>query len=194
MSPEQINGLSVDARSDIFSTGVVLYQLFTYALPFEAESTAATLLKIIHDPPPPLDKFLKVYPKELESIILRALAKNRDDRYPTADEFALDLLQAHEQLKQEMINRHLREAEALLGKAELGRARDQLLQLLKLDQKHTQAIKILRQVQQRIEKEQGGEQARQLRAKAEECYSQGQFEAALRYLDQAVALDTFDPD
>jgi tetratricopeptide (TPR) repeat protein len=194
MSPEQINGISVDARSDIFSTGVVLYQLFTYSLPFEAESTAATLLKIIHDPPPPLEKFLATYPKELESIILRALAKNREDRYSSADEFALDLLQVHEQLKHETVNRHLREAEALLGKGELGQARDHLLQLLKLDQKHTQAIKLLRLVQQRIEKEQGGEQARQLRAKAEESYSQGQFEAALRYLDQAVALDTFNPE
>ena len=194
MSPEQINGVSVDARSDVFSTGVVLYQLFTYALPFDAESTAATMMKIIHDPPPALDKFLTTYPKELESIILRALAKNREDRYSSADEFALDLLQVHEQLKEEMVNHHLREAEALLGKVELGRAREHLLQLLKLDQKHTQGIKILRQVQQRIEKEQGGEQARQLRAKAEESYSQEQFDAALLYLDQAVALDRFNPE
>jgi serine/threonine protein kinase len=194
MSPEQINGLSVDARSDIFSTGVVLYQLFTYALPFEGESAAATLLKIIHDPPPPLGHFLSTYPKELESIILRALAKNREDRYPSADEFALDLVQVHEQLKQDMVERHLREAEALLEKLELNRARDHLLQLLKLDQKHTQAINILRQVQQRIEKEQSGEQARQLRTKAEESYAQGQFEAALHYLDQAVALDRFNPE
>jgi serine/threonine protein kinase len=194
MSPEQINGRSVDARTDIFSTGVVLYQLFTYALPFEGESTAATLLKIVHDPPPPLEKFLSVYPMELESIVLRALAKNREDRYPSADEFAMDLLQVHEQLKQEMVNRHLWEAEALLAKGDLTRARDHLLQLLKLDQKHTQAIKILRLVQQRIGKEQGGEQARQLRAKAEESHSKGQFEAALHYLDQAIALDALNPE
>lgn len=194
MSPEQINGLAVDARTDIFSTGVVLYQLFTYALPFQGENTAATLLKIIHEPPPPLEKFLTAYPKELESIILRALAKNREDRYPSADEFALDLVQVHEQLKQDMVGRHLREAEALVAKGDLGQARDHLLQLLKLEQKHTQAIKLLRLVQQRIEKEQGGERARQLRAKAEEAFSQSDFEAALHYLDQAVAVDAFNPE
>jgi hypothetical protein len=195
MSPEQINGrLPVDQRTDIFSTGVVLYQLFTYVLPFEAESTAATMFKIMHDPPPPLDKFLKVYPKELESIILRALAKDREDRYASADEFALDLLQVHEQLKDELVVRNLAEAEAFVRKGELSRARDQLLQLLKLDQKHTQAIRLLRQVQQRLEKEQGVEQARQLRAQAEESYAHGDFEAALLYLDRAIDVDTSNPE
>jgi serine/threonine protein kinase len=195
MSPEQINGRPpVDQRTDIFSTGVVLYQLFTYVLPFEGESTAATMFKIMHDPPPPLDRYLKVYPKELESIVLRALAKNREDRYPSADEFALDLLQVHEQLKDEVVARHLQEAEAFVRKGELNRARDQLLQLLKLDQKHTQAIRLLRQVQQKFEKEQGVEQARQLRAKAEESYEHADFEAALLYLDRAIAVDTSNPE
>src|SRR5438067_206766 len=58
MSPEQVNGRAVDKRTDIFSTAVVLYQLLTYTLPFDAETTAATLLKIVHDPPPPLGRFL----------------------------------------------------------------------------------------------------------------------------------------
>ena len=58
MSPEQVNGKPIDTRTDIFSTGVVLYQLLTYSLPFDGDSTAATLLKIIHDPPPPLQKYI----------------------------------------------------------------------------------------------------------------------------------------
>jgi serine/threonine-protein kinase len=193
MSPEQLQqkkGETIDARTDIYSTGVVLFQLFTYALPFEGESTVATAMKIVHEPPPPLSKFLSNYPRELESIIFRALAKNRDDRYPSADDFALDLLQIHEQLKQDSILLYLHEAEALVGKGDLNRAKEQLQQLLKLDQKHTTGVRLLRQVQQRLEKEHGAEQVRQLRARAEESCAHGEFEAALLYLDQAVALDT----
>jgi tetratricopeptide (TPR) repeat protein/predicted Ser/Thr protein kinase len=189
MSPEQINGQPVDAGTDIFSTGVVLYQLFTHALPFEGENTAATLLKIIHDPPLPLTKFLPVYPPELEGVVLRALAKNRVDRYSSADEFAMDLSHAQERLKEELVIRHLKEAEALLGKGDLNRAKDQLLQVVKIDQKHTRAVQLLRSVQQRIQKEHGAEQARELRSQAEDACSKREFSAALQFLDQAIGLD-----
>ena len=194
MSPEQIHGRSVDARTDIFSLGVVLYQLFTNSLPFEGDSSASTLLKIIHEPPPPMTQFLEGHPKELESIILRALAKNRDERYQTADELALDLLQVYEQLKQDLVNRHLQEAEEAWGKGNWKQARAWLQQLLKLDQKHTKAIRLMRELQQTIEKEEAGALARQLQANAEESFSRGDFDAALQYLDQAAANETMAPD
>jgi eukaryotic-like serine/threonine-protein kinase len=194
MSPEQIHGRAVDARTDIFSLGVVLYQLFTNSLPFEGDSSASTLLKIIHEPPPPMAEFLAGHPKELESIILRALAKNRDERYQTADELALDLLQVYEQLKQDLVTRHLREAEDAWGKGNWKQARAWLQQLLKLDQKHTTAIRLMRQVQQTIEKEEAGAMARQLKASAEESFSRGEFDAALQYLDQAAANETLAPE
>ena len=194
MSPEQIHGRSVDARTDIFSLGVVLYQLFTNSLPFEGDSSASTLLKIIHEPPPPMTEFLVGHPKELESIILRALAKNRDERYQTADELALDLLQVYEQLKQDLVNRHLREAEEAWEKRNWKQARAWLQQLLKLDQKHTKAIRLMRELQQTIEKEEAGALARQLQANAEESFARGDFDAALQYLDQAAANETMAPD
>src|SRR5216684_3935089 len=59
MSPEQINGKVVDRRSDVFSAGVMLFELLTYVLPFDAPDTASTLLKIINEPPPPLARFLE---------------------------------------------------------------------------------------------------------------------------------------
>ena len=88
MAPEQFSGKSVDARTDIFSAGVVLYQLFTNHLPFEGENTASTMMKIVHEPPVPLGVFLAAYPPEVEQILLRALAKNPNDRYSSADELA----------------------------------------------------------------------------------------------------------
>jgi serine/threonine protein kinase len=189
MSPEQINGKSVDARSDVFSTGVVLYQLCTNTLPFDGDTTAATLLKIVNDPPPPLRNFLTVYPPELEAIILHALAKNREQRFPSADDFALDLGQLHGQLKHDIITRRMQEASLLLERAELHSAKDQLLEVLKIDHQHTGATFLLRDVQQRIQKDEISEQVWRLRLEAQDAYEQEQFEAALNRLDAALRLD-----
>jgi eukaryotic-like serine/threonine-protein kinase len=189
MSAEQVNGKPVDARSDIFSTGIVLYQFLTYALPFDGESTASTLLKIIHEPPPSLSNYLTSYPPELETIVLRALAKNREERYSTAEDFALDLGQLQGQLKHDLISRHLSEASLLLEGSELYKAKEQLMQVLKIDRQHTQATQLLREVQQRIQREEIVEQVRQLRREAEEAYRQEQFETAVGHLDRALGLD-----
>src|ERR1700758_452110 len=190
MAPEQVNGKPVDARTDIFSTGVVLYQLLTYSHPFDGESTAATLLKIIHDAPPPLKNFTTEYPPELETIISKALAKDREERYHSAEDLALDLGQLQGQLKQEIVAKHLRQVSLLLEEADLYKAKDQLLLALKIDRQNTEANLLLREVLQRIQKQQIKEQVRQLRVQAEEAFNQQQFETALGHLERAVALDS----
>lgn len=194
MSPEQVNGKQIDARTDLFSTGVVLYQLFTNHLPFEGESTATTLLKIIYDPPPPLKNFLSSYPPELETILLRALAKDREERYHSAEELGLDLSQLQGQLKQELIAQHLKEVGVFLERSDLYKAKEYLLQVLKTDPQHTQATQLLREVQQRIKREEVTEQVRKLRQRAEEAVAREQFEIAQESLEQAINLDKNNPD
>jgi serine/threonine protein kinase len=83
MSPEQLNGQPVDARTDIFSLGIVFYVLLTGKLPFEGASTAETMLKILTEPPPRLSQFGDVNPPELQPIVDRALAKKKEGRYQT---------------------------------------------------------------------------------------------------------------
>lgn len=194
MSPEQVNGKALDARTDLFSTGVVLFQLLTNHLPFEGDSTANTFLKILYDPPPPLSNFLQNYPPELEVILLRALAKDPGERYHSAEEFALDLGHLQAQLKQELIGHHLKEVGVLLEKTDLYKARELLLQVLKTDSQHVQAAQLLREVQQRIKKEEIGEQVRKLRRRAEEAASHDQFDTAQECLEQALALDKNNSD
>jgi serine/threonine protein kinase len=99
MSPEQLRAEKLDNRIDIYAAGVVLFRLLTGALPFDAPDTAATLLKIINEPPPPLSAYLKEYPVELDGIVSRVLAKKREERYATAKDLALDLVQVQEHLK-----------------------------------------------------------------------------------------------
>ena len=86
MSPEQARGLPLDFRSDIYSTGVVLYELFTGALPFEGDSPLAVVLKHVQEKPPsPQAKNPKVDPK-VAAIILRCMQKDPADRYASVNE------------------------------------------------------------------------------------------------------------
>ena len=85
MAPEQGEGRPVDARCDIYALGVILYELCTHRVPFEAESPTALLLKHITEPPPPPRRFNAKLPPELEHVILRALAKQPAARYPSAE-------------------------------------------------------------------------------------------------------------
>jgi len=192
MAPEQVNGSPVDARTDIFSTGVVLYELFTYNHPFDGENMAATLMKIIHAAPPPLSNSVSDLPPELEPIIFKALAKNREERYHSADDLAIDLSQLQAHLKQQIIGKHLQEVTALLENAELLKAKDQLLLALRVDRQNTEANLLLREVQQRIQKTQIKDQVQELRRQAEEALARRQFEPALRCLERAAGLDTTD--
>ncbi|HEY3138356.1 MAG TPA: protein kinase, partial [Blastocatellia bacterium] len=98
MSPEQVRGETVDARSDIFSFGAVLYEMISGRQPFASESAAATASAILVREPPPLARYARELPLEFERIVSKALRKNREERYQNTKDLLLDL----KSLKQEL--------------------------------------------------------------------------------------------
>src|SRR5262249_1877595 len=92
MSPEQVRGSdTVDGRADIFSVGVVLYELLTGKKPFEAEQPTATIVKILNDDPTPIDTLAPQLPAQLVAAVHRALAKDPDERFATAGDLSKEL-------------------------------------------------------------------------------------------------------
>lgn len=94
MSPEQIQGLPVDARADIFAAGVILYQLLAGFRPFEAETDFGVIQNIVSKRHETVTSINPKLPFSIDAVIARALAKKREDRYPSASEFASDLKKA----------------------------------------------------------------------------------------------------
>ncbi len=100
LAPEQILGESFDGRSDIFSAGVLLYEILTGQYPFQG-AAGVIPREIVHAQPQPLRQWNAQIPEELEQIVFRALGKDPRERFQTAEEFAANLRRITEQMRRE---------------------------------------------------------------------------------------------
>ena len=96
MSPEQIDGTEINGRSDLFSLGIILYQLLTGEKPFVGDSIPTLLYNIVNKDPTPPSQIDSSIPPLFDDVITKALAKNPDKRYRRAKDFVEDLKRAHQ--------------------------------------------------------------------------------------------------
>lgn len=158
MSPEQLKGQRVDGRTDVYSTGVLAYELFTHRRAFEADNITAVMLKVLSEEPPPMETAWSAAFPEIERIVCRAVAKSPDDRYATAEDMrsalaaflassraAIAAAQAEVTIHSQ---RAVREAKTLLEKGQIAESQVVLQQALRADPEAKGARELLQQATQ----------------------------------------------
>ena len=122
MSPEQARAKDLDARTDLFSFGVVLYEMSTGTLPFHGGSTAEIFKAILDATPIPAVRFNPDVPADLQRILDKALEKDRTLRYQSATDLRTDLARLKRNSDSGRISKHLRNAPSRLGRLFLNSA------------------------------------------------------------------------
>ena len=192
-SPEQLNGKAdLDCRTDIFSAGVVLFQLLTGALPFQGQDTRSTQLKILNDPAPCVGKYLSDVPSDLQPIIEKAMAKRREDRYSSARELGFELTRLQQQLSRAGVDLHLQRASGHIEGRDLNAAKQALIDALRVDPGHSEAKQRLRKVQEALDLQERKQAALELRSQAEQAMTERRFEQARSLADKALQLQPND--
>ncbi len=189
MSPEQVQGQTVDARSDVFSLGVVLYELLTYQAPFPGDDVPSILYKIINEPPEALTKYIPQCPTLLEQIVQRALAKDREERYQSAEDMGFDLQRIADSLKRETIDVFLQQGERSLHQGDFTIAKESLQKVLEIDSSHQLAKSLLAQVRERIQSRQRAQKVEHNLGQAKEGLQAEQYEDALSLFEEVLRLD-----
>ena len=189
MSPEQVQGQAVDARSDVFSLGVVLYELLTARLPFPGEDVPEILSKILNDPPEPITKYIPQCPPQLQQIIERALAKDREERYQSAEEMALELRRIADGVRRKTLDVYMDQGKHSLDAGDFAVAKEAFQKVLEIDSTHELAQSLLAEVRERLQARQRAQRLESSIRLAKEALQAEQYDEAVGQLEEALRLE-----
>jgi serine/threonine-protein kinase len=190
MSPEQVRGERVDGRSDIFSLGVMFYELVSYQRPFPGNNFTAVMLAIISSEQKPLHEAAPDTPPELEGIVHKLLRKDVNDRYQALDEFLIDIDPLWKRLQHETVSDLVAQSQKLLEKKDLAKARELLRQAVLIDTSHKQAKTLLEKVNAELKRSMVAPQTEEHVRKAEALLKDGKFNEATAEAEAALKLDS----
>ena len=174
MAPEQASGTDVDARADLYSLGVVAYELCTGRVPFTSDSTPALIHDQVYTLPPAPSQVNSRVTSPIETILLRVLAKDREQRYQSGLEFAAALKAAIAQATGEHLTVLYQQAAMLQQQGDLDAAEAKLQELLAIQPGHAEAQALLKEIngqregQQRYQQLAG--QVKQMQSEAAELH------------------------
>ena len=196
MSPQQFHGERADQRSDVWSVGVMLYELICFRRPFEGEDSASLILNIVDEKknPLPVRDFAPDCSSELEVLIGRMLRKDVNERFQTMEEVLFELEPIWRSLQEENIAGLITNSEILIRAQDFPRARDLLRQALQMDSRHDRAKLLLDQVNTELKRIQTKSQINKSLEKAQGLLKDARYQEAETEIESALKLDaSFEP-
>ena len=167
MSPEQYHGEHADERSDVWSFGVLLYELLAFQRPFTGDTPASLMYSICQLEPPALHGLVPDCPEELERVVRKVLSKSAAERYQSMEDLLLELDPICKSLQSETVSKLIEEGSQLADSGDFSQARDLLRQALKFDSTNLKARGLLDVVNAELKRI-------LVRPKAEEHVAKGQ--------------------
>ena len=194
MSPEQYHGEHADERSDIWSFGVLLYELLGYKRPFTGETPASLMNSICQREPSPLRTLVTDCPDELEIILSKILRKAPADRYQSMEDLLIELDPICKKLQAQSVAEMVTQSQRLIEQSQFMEARDLLRQALQVESSNHQARALLEKVNAELKRILVRPKAQQYVDKGRELLLEGKIQEAKIAAESALQLDSsFDP-
>src|SRR6516225_11799299 len=185
MSPEQYHGEHADERSDIWSFGVMVYELLSYQRPFTGQTPAGLMHKICNEDPPPLPTLLPECPADLAAVVSRMLQKSAGDRYQSMEDVLLDLDRVSKVLQSESVVELIRQTNQLFEQGRFAEGRDLIRQALQFDSTNQAARSLLDKANVELKRILNRPKAQHLVEKGQALLAEGKLAA-----ESALQLDT----
>jgi eukaryotic-like serine/threonine-protein kinase len=194
MSPEQYHGEHADERSDIWSFGVLLYELLCYERPFTGPTPASLMHNICEQNPKPLKHFVEDCPAELEIIMSRVLQKSPSERYQSMEDLLLELDPVRNKLQAQFVADLVEQSRGLLESGEFAQSRELLRQALQVESGNHQARALLEKANIELKRLLNRPKAQQYIEKGHALLEEGKVQEAKTAAESALQLDsTFEP-
>jgi tetratricopeptide (TPR) repeat protein len=194
MAPEQFYGNSSDVLTDIFSVGVIAYELLTWTHPFHSPEAAALMRNIMLLEPAPLRSLNPECPEALERIVAKLLSKDRDQRYQSLDDARFDLEPVMLELGKARTSELLSEAKKRVAAEELEPAQTLVREILELEPTHREAREMRETLQQQIQKKGLHVKVGALVGSGKQELAARHYPAAIQNFEAAVHLDRTNPE
>jgi serine/threonine protein kinase len=194
MSPEQYHGERADERSDIWSLGVLFYELLCYRRPFTGDTPASLMRSICEQDPEPLSKFLSDCPAELESIFSKALQKSPSERYQSMEDLLVELDPVSKRLQAQSVAELFDQSRRFVEQSQFTEARDLLRQALQFESANQQVRSLLEKVNGELKRILVRPKVQQFVEKGHTLLGEGKIQDARIAAESALQLDSsFEP-